>query len=59
MLGLCKEDERAIEVREEACNTSIVVASMNEVTDEFVFEDQLNDMVGLCDWRNPVMSLGS
>jgi hypothetical protein len=58
-LGLRKEDKRAVGVREEAYNTSIPVASMNEVADEFVCEDQPDDTVDLCDCRNHVMSLGS
>jgi hypothetical protein len=32
---------------------------MNEDADEFVYEEQLDDSVGLCDWMNHVMSLGS
>jgi hypothetical protein len=58
-LGLCKEDERAKEGRDEACNTSTPVASLNEDANEFVYEEQPTDSVGLCDWMNHVMSLGS
>jgi hypothetical protein len=57
-LGLLKEDEREAKAREEACHTRAPIASMNEFADELVCGDQLSDdMVALCDWRNPVMSL--
>jgi hypothetical protein len=42
-LGLRKEDERKSKLREEACNTSERVASMNEFTDDYVCEDQPDD----------------
>jgi hypothetical protein len=58
-MGLRKEAERASKLKEDACNASAPVASMNEFTENYVCEGQLDDSVGLCDWRNPVMSLGS
>jgi hypothetical protein len=58
-LGLHKEDERASKQKEEACDGSAPVASMNEFTDDYVCEDEPDDSIGLCDWRNLVMGLGS
>jgi hypothetical protein len=58
-LGLRKEDDTTPKLREDACDGSVHVESMNEFADDYVCEDKLDDSVGLCDWRNPVMSLGS
>jgi hypothetical protein len=58
-LGLRKEDERTSKLREDACDGSVHVESMNEFADDYVCEDKPDDSVGLCDWRNHVMSLGS
>jgi hypothetical protein len=59
-LGLQKEDERVAKAREEACDTRAPGALETECGDDLVCADHLqDDMISLCDWRDPVMALGS
>ncbi|MEJ2003252.1 MAG: hypothetical protein P8X77_18090 [Maritimibacter sp.] len=59
-LGLQKEDERVAKAKEEACDTRAPGALETECGDDLVFADHLLlDTIALCDWRDPIMDLGS
>jgi hypothetical protein len=54
------EDENAAKAREEACGHRGPRVVPNDCYNESVCGDELpDDMVALCDWKNPIMTLGS
>jgi hypothetical protein len=59
-LGLKQEDEKETKAREDACDTRGSSTVQTDFFDELVCGDQLpEEMVALCDWRTPLMNLGS
>jgi hypothetical protein len=58
-LGLKEDDEKEKKARDEGDRSARSVLPI-DMSDELVCGDNLpNEMVGFCDWRNPVMDLES
>jgi hypothetical protein len=58
-LGLKNEDEKAKRAKDDACHGTGPNAMSSKCGDEEYGGDHLQDEIGaICDWKNPIMSLG-